>query len=207
MKTELCDIMNKYGSDKGQGRHNYTVFYDKTFKSLKNKSLNVFELGLGTNNLDIKSNMGANGIPGASLRGWKEYFPSSLIYGADIDERILFEEDRIKTFYCDQTNKSIIEDMWNNEILKNVLFDIIIEDGLHEFNANLIFLKNSLHKLKNNGYFIIEDLLPKTIELFENEIDILKEQFSDYTFEIIKLEHNNNFIDNNLLVIKNKNTR
>ena len=31
--------------------------------------------------------------------------------------------------------------MWNNEYLKDVKFDIIIEDGLHTFNANVFFLK------------------------------------------------------------------
>ena len=120
MKTELCNIMSKYGSDKGQGPHNYTIYYDEIFKSMRNKSLSLFELGLGTNNLDVKSNMGPNGKPGASLRGWKEYFINSKIYGADIDKRILFEEDDIKTFHCDQTNKSSIDEMWSNNLLKDI---------------------------------------------------------------------------------------
>jgi hypothetical protein len=165
--------------------------------------LNIFELGLGTNNIDTPSNMGKNGKPGASLRGWKEFFVNSKVYGADIDNRILFNEDRIETFYCNQKNVQDIDKMWNNDILKNILFDIIIEDGLHEFEANLIFLKNSLHKLKKGGFYICEDLLPITINLFENKKEELEKEFSDCTFEIVKLENKNNFYnDNNLLVIK-----
>lgn len=203
MKTELCNIMSKYGSDKGQGPHNYTIYYDEIFKSMRNKSLSLFELGLGTNNLDVKSNMGPNGKPGASLRGWKEYFRNSKIYGADIDKRILFEEDDIKTFHCDQTNKSSIDEMWSNNLLKDIFFDIIIEDGLHEFSANLIFLKNSLYKLNTNGYYIVEDLLPETVKMFEIEIENLKNEYPNHIFEIIKLENPNNYYgDNNLLVIK-----
>lgn len=203
MKTELCNIMSKYGSDKGQGPHNYTIYYDKIFKSIKNESINLFELGLGTNNLDVKSNMGPNGKPGASLRGWKEYFINSNIYGADIDKRILFEEDGIKTFHCDQTNKLSIDEMWNNTLLKDISFDIIIEDGLHEFGANLIFLKNSLSKLKTNGYYITEDLLPETVKMFKLEIENLKVEYPNYIFEIVQLENPNNYYgDNNLLVIK-----
>lgn len=203
MKTELCEIMSKYGSDKGQGPHNYTIYYEKIFNKIRNNNLKIFELGLGTNNLDVKSNMGVNGKPGASLRGWKEYFKNSFIYGADIDERILFEEERIKTFYCDQTDISSIEAMWKNEFLNDLYFDIVIEDGLHEFNANLNFLVNSLHKLKSNGYYIIEDLLPETVNLFDKEIKSLEQKFIGHSFEIVRLENENNYYgDNNLLVIK-----
>lgn len=202
MKTDLCDIMSKYGSDKGQGPHNYTIFYDEIFKNKKKENLNIFELGLGTNNLDVKSNMGAYGKPGASLRGWREYFENSYVYGADIDSRILFQEERIMTFYCDQTNKEIINSMWENEYLVNINFDIMIEDGLHEFDANLTFLENSLHKLKLGGYYIIEDLLPITIKKFEDEFSNLIVKFPNHTFKILKLENkNNNYGDNNLLVI------
>jgi hypothetical protein len=203
MKTELCEIMTKYGSDKGNGPHNYTIFYYELFKNKKNESLNIFELGLGTNNTDVPSNMGKNGKPGASLRGWRDFFINSNIYGADIDKRILFNENRIKTFYCDQKNEKIIKEMWNNEELKDLLFDIIIEDGLHEFQANLKFLTNTLYKLKLGGYYICEDLLPQTIIDFENEFNNLNRTFSNFSFEIIKLENSNNrYNDNNLLVIK-----
>jgi hypothetical protein len=35
-KTELCHIMTKYGSDKGNGSwHNYTIIYDYLFKNLR----------------------------------------------------------------------------------------------------------------------------------------------------------------------------
>jgi hypothetical protein len=47
--------MNKYGSDKGNGWHNYTKLYYKIFKDKRNDELNIFELGLGTNNINIPS--------------------------------------------------------------------------------------------------------------------------------------------------------
>lgn len=159
--TELCEIMGRNKSDKGNidltKSHNYTTLYFNLFKDLKDKHLNIFELGLGTNNTDVRSNMGVFGRPGASLFGWSEFFPNSFIYGADIDSRILFESDRIKTFYCDQTDPESIKKMWNNEILKEVKFDIIVEDGLHALNAQICFFENSIHKVKDGGYYIIED--------------------------------------------------
>ena len=111
--TELCKIMKKHGSDKGLGYHNYTTLYDKLFSSLKDTKINILEVGLGTNNVNIPSNMGVNGIPGASLRGWEEYFsnPESVIVGLDIDKDILFQTNKIKTFYCDQTDKNSINNI------------------------------------------------------------------------------------------------
>ena len=78
--TELCKIMGKSGSDKGNinlsnTAHNYTILYDYLFSHLKDKEIRLFELGLGTNNPNLPSSMGINGVPGASLYGWKEYFP------------------------------------------------------------------------------------------------------------------------------------
>ena len=203
MRTELCEIMTKYGSDKGFGVHNYTILYNELFFNIRNNQLNIFELGLGTNNTDVPSNMGASGVPGASLRGWREYFPNSNVYGADIDKRILFNENRIQCFYCDQTNPKIVTDMWNNPQLKDLLFDIIIEDGLHEFSSNLIFLENSLHKLKLGGIYICEDLKLETVKSFESILDSLKIKYLNYSFEIKILDNPNNFYnDNNLLIIK-----
>ena len=98
--TPLCEIMGRNLSDKGHinintSHHNYTTFYYSIFKDLCNKKLRVFELGLGTNNINIKSNMGKDGRPGASLYGWSEFFPNSEIFGADIDSEILFNTDKI----------------------------------------------------------------------------------------------------------------
>lgn len=201
MKTELCDIMLNCGSDKGLSWHNYTPFYHDKFQNLKNKKLNIFELGLGTNNVNIPSNMGVNGIPGASLRGWKEYFVESEIFGADIDKDILFNEDRIKTYFCDQTNKESIQEMWNNSDLKNKLFDIIIDDGLHELNANITFFENSFAKLKKDGLYIIEDVGNNKITNYRESLDLLKNKFN-FNYDVYSFEHQDNCYDNTLIVIK-----
>lgn len=155
--TDLCEIFNKYGSDKGN-YHNYSTFYNYIFSDIKDEILNIFEVGLGTNNIEVPSNMGIDGKPGASIRGWKDYFKNSNIYGGDVDKGCLFKEDRIKTFHIDQTNDDIIHKCWNNKSLKDVEFDILLDDGLHEYNANRNFFENSIHKLKNNGIYILEDI-------------------------------------------------
>lgn len=204
--TPLCEIMGRNKSDKGcitihQSWHNYTTFYYSIFKNLQNEKLRIFELGLGTNNINVPSNMGSSGRPGASLYGWEEFFTNSLIYGADIDKDILFNTEKIKTFYCDQTNPDIIKNMWNenNDLSEN--FDIIIEDGLHTFNANVCFFENSIHKLKPNGYYIIEDILLNEIPLFNNKMNEWRQLYKHLTFTLVKIPSSRNQFDNNLIVI------
>lgn len=202
-KTELCEIMTKYGSDKGNGKwHNYTIVYTELFKDLKFKEVNIFEVGLGTNNIDTPSNMGVYGKPGASLRGWRDYFTNenTKIFGGDIDKRVLFEEEKIKTFYMNQLDEKVIKNMWS-QISED--FDIIIDDGLHDYKANINFMVSSFDKLKINGYFIIEDILNEQIELFEKYFSN-----TNYNYQIVKLpppENESgpkNIYDNNLIIVK-----
>jgi len=203
--TPLCEIMGRNKSDKGHKNitdswHNYTTFYYSIFKDLQEKKLRIFELGLGTNNPNLPSNMGVNGRPGASLYGWKEFFSNSEIFGADIDTDILFNTDKIKTFYCDQKNEDAIKNMWNEKDLQDN-FDIIIDDGLHSFNANVCFFENSIHKLNPNGYFIIEDIIKKEEHLFTNKINEWKLQYNDCVFTLLTIPSFTNNWDNSLLVV------
>jgi len=203
--TPLCEIMGRNRSDKGDinitsSWHNYTTFYYSIFKNMCEKKLRIFELGLGTNNINILSNMGVNGTPGASLHGWSEFFPNSHIFGADIDKQILFNTDKINTFFCDQTNPEIIKNMWNEPIL-NENFDIIIEDGLHTFLANVIFFENSIHKLNVNGYYIIEDISKYEEHLFTEKIKEWEVKYADCLFNLLKIPSLVNNNDNILLVI------
>ena len=206
--TPLCEIMGRHKSDKGNinitsSWHNYTTFYYSIFKDLREKKLRIFELGLGTNNVNVPSNMGPNGIPGASLYGWSDFFPNSEIFGADIDSEILFNTNKIKTFYCDQTNPDIIKNMWVEPSLQKN-FDIIIEDGLHKFDANVCFFENSIHKLNSNGYFIIEDILIEEEYLFINQIKKWEILYNDCLFKLLKIQSSCNNDDNNLLVVFKK---
>jgi len=206
--TLLCEIMGRNKSDKGNENissswHNYTTFYYSIFNNIREKQLRIFELGLGTNNINLPSNMGINGRPGASLYGWCEFFPNSDIFGADIDNDILFNTDKINTFFCDQTNAQIIQKMWDEAKLQEK-FDIIIDDGLHSFDANVCFFENSIHKLKPNGYFIIEDILNYEENLFINKIKEWETQYTDCLFTLLKIPSQQNIYDNNLLVVFRK---
>ncbi len=195
--TEMCRVMTKFGSDKGKNK--YTPLYSALFKDYRDKPLRVFELGLGSNKLDVLSNMGVFGAPGASLRGWRQLFPHAHVYGADIDRGILFEENRIKTFYCDQLDPSSILELWSYPDLRGGV-DIIIEDGLHTFEANVSFLEGSLDHLCPGGIYVCEDIgWDRVGEWCDRLETIYSKQYPTYEFAFVVLSNRGS---NNLLVVR-----
>jgi len=203
--TPLCKIMIRENSDKGIARHNYTTVYNALLSDWRQKQIDVFEMGIGTNNTGFAFNMGKNGTPGASLRGWGYYFPNAQIFGADVDRGSLFAEEQIKTYYCDQLDSSAIQNMWN-EIGNAKKFDLILDDGLHTYDANISLFVNSIDKLSKNGYYIVEDVKIDDLERWEIIIqeEYLK-KYSDLVFLTIKVPNRplRNIKDNNLVVIFN----
>jgi SAM-dependent methyltransferase len=198
--TKLCRVMTKYGSDKGRA-HNYTTVYSALFKGRYQQTLRIFELGLGSNNPDVPSSMGVFGVPGASLRGWRELFPHGVVYGADIDRGILFQENRIKTFYCDQLDRSSIRELWSHPELHGGV-DIIIEDGLHTFEANVSFLEESLDHLRPGGIYICEDIMWNCVDEWCSRLEtIYSKQYPTHEFAFVVLPDHGNQA-NNLLVVR-----
>ena len=201
----LCD---KYGSDKGEVKppvhlfdwpsHNYTDYYSSLFAHCRPFIRKVFECGLGTNNLKYTANMGVNGKPGASLRIWRDYFPNAEIIGADIDREVLFEEERIKTYYMDQTDPAAIAAFWQEAGMTDI--DLMVDDGLHEFHAGVCLFENSIDKLAEHGIYIIEDVL-------QSDLVKYKDYFLNkpYVTECINMMRVNVALgDNNLVVIRKR---
>jgi hypothetical protein len=155
--TQVGRIFKEHKSDKSFPIHRYDLVYQPIFDSVDIEAdCNILEIGIGTNNTDIVSHMGKAGIPGASLFAYRDFFTNANIFGADIDKRILFESDRIKTTYVDQLNIESFEVMHNN--LGNPELDIFIEDGLHSVPASLNSLNYAIKHVKQGGFIILEDL-------------------------------------------------
>lgn len=153
---KLGDILRAKGSDKST-THDYYRVYQPILKLLLRDSarINLTEIGLGTNNLDTLSNMGVLGTPGASARAFRDFSSNINIYGADVDNRILFQEERIQTTYVDQLEPNTI-----NELIQKSHPDILIDDGLHAFRANFNVLNSFISYAKDNAdkWLIVEDV-------------------------------------------------
>jgi len=171
----LKTALDRHGSDKAAG-HNYHHLYAAILAD-RNAIQSVFEVGLGTNNQDVVSHMGANGKPGASLRAFRDFLPNAQIYGADVDSRILFEEDRIRTFKVDQTIPATFTQL-QPELPTEI--DLIIDDGLHAPNANLATLAFGLTRVRKGGWVVVEDISPTAKEIWDVAAALLPDGCQSY---------------------------
>jgi hypothetical protein len=182
-QSEVNLLADKYGSDKGESTdknnpypwpsHNYADVYELMFRLRRNDVKLLVECGMGTNNPNLRSTMGSSGKPGASLRLWRDYFKNANIIGIDIDREILFQEDRITTFHCDQTSQKSISKFVQDASLGNASCDIIIDDGLHEFHAGKTLFEGLINFLTEDGIYVIEDV---------NHVDYIS--YKDYFLEL-----------------------
>jgi len=140
--------------------------------------------------------MGPAGKPGASLRVWRDYFPNARIFGGDIDRDILFTEDRISTFHVDQTDPLSVGSMWS-EIGGGV--DLIVDDGLHQFEAGKTLFENSIAFLAKEGIYIIEDVQVTDLLRYHRFFSE-----TEYFFDIVNLHRKGLSLEDNSLVVIRK---
>lgn len=146
---ELAGLFKRYGSDKST-RHNYHLIYSYLLKGRRNDHLNILEIGLGKPSASVTADC-------ASSKAFRDWTTKADIYGADIEERLLFNEERIKTFWVDQTKPETMKELAK----KLPKFDLIIDDGLHTPWANFNTIGFALPLLKEEGTLVIEDILPR----------------------------------------------
>ncbi|OBJ35701.1 hypothetical protein A5630_08840 [Mycolicibacterium mucogenicum] len=207
----LCEL---HGSDKGEVQkggkarrrswptHTYTDFYEMLFGQKREAVRSVIECGLGTNNPSRESSMGVTGTPGASLRVWREYFPHADVVGIDIDKDILFTEDRIRTYYCDQTDASSVQEFKSAAAIPAGSVDVIIDDGLHKFHAGKCLFENTFDLLKDDGVYIIEDVTLRDRQAYDEYFSDCRQ---DLVFQIVRLHRPGIALwDNSLIVIRKK---
>lgn len=142
MVTPLCELANKYGSDKSPTHkglrpgHSYTPFYYELFKDRPVKRL--LEIGVET---------------GASLRMWRDFFPEAIIVGLDIDRQTIFMEGRIYTLIGDSSDAESAREFGNA-----APFDIIIDDGEHDPESQYLTWRNFFPLLEHGGTYVVEDV-------------------------------------------------
>ena len=143
----------------------------------------ILEIGIGTQLPHAISTMGPTWSPGGSLRALAELFPSSKVYGGDIDESIFFHEERIECLYIDQLDQDSLAaavDRISNQV------DICVDDGLHAPIANLNTLLALRGQLKHMRFLCIEDISPCAIDVWRLVGSVI--QLSGISCAIIQVE-------------------
>lgn len=138
--NDLQKIFLESGTDKGPSQHNYGLFYDRHLAKFRTQPGLLLEIGVQG---------------GGSLRGWGRYLPEFRVVGVDIDKACLAQaDDRHEVLIADQSNKQQLESLAK----KLGPFDIIVDDGSHIYEHQILTLKTLLRHLKPGGVYILEDL-------------------------------------------------
>lgn len=162
LAKNLKGSFDRHGSDKATG-HNYHIAYAQVIELIQLAPNGMMEIGLGSNNRKIASNMGRKASPGASLRAFEENTVGPL-FGCDIDQDALFETPRTKCFVLDQLDR---EGLWSLAQDWNPKLDLLIDDGLHSITANINSLALGLLLTHNDGIVVIEDIRSNSLSLWE----------------------------------------
>jgi hypothetical protein len=128
--------------------------------------------------------MGPDGRPGASLRGFRDWAPQATVFGADVDQRVLFSDERITTYYVDQLQTSTLRALAAH--FPPHSFDLVIDDGLHTPEANVNFLEIALGLVRDDGWIVVEDVAEKHLSFWSFVSWALKGHFE---VRFIKTSH------------------
>jgi hypothetical protein len=164
---DLNELATRHGTDKHDKAHSYAYTYEKYLKDIRLDIKRIFEIGI---------------YNGYSARMWKEYCPNTIIHALDIDPRCTeTNEDRIIVHIGDQENPTYL-----NKLISEIGadFDIIIDDGGHQMQQQIVSFNTLFQYVKPGGLYVIEDIhtaywqSPNT----KTTIDMLKSLIDDVNF-------------------------
>jgi len=145
----LDNLALKYQTDKSSKVHYYTRWYEKYFDNIRDKELKILEIGV---------------LHGSSTKMWEEYFPNSDIFGLDILDLKHLDTKRLTTIQGSQSDKYFLRKV----IDQYGPFDIIIDDGSHKGSDMRTSFEELFPLLKNDGYYVIEDLCTNYFQFDEH---------------------------------------
>jgi 8-demethyl-8-alpha-L-rhamnosyltetracenomycin-C 2'-O-methyltransferase len=157
MRTPLCELALKHGTDKA-GYHEYTRVYYEILKDFKPKV--VLEIGIGHPG-SVRMVDGYKA--GASLRMWEEFFPEGDIYGLDNLEFVLVNDRRVPILINEGRIHSLLADQRSAESLLSAVrkigksFDLIVDDGSHFPSDQILSVQTLIPFLAPGGIYIVED--------------------------------------------------
>jgi hypothetical protein len=120
----------------------YFDIYDRHFRKFVGDDVHVLEIGV---------------YSGGSLEMWRHYFgPKCHVYGVDIEEACkAYENDHTKIFIGDQEDR----EFWKDFKDRVPAIDILIDDGGHTSEQQIVTLEEMLPHLRPGGVYLCEDVI------------------------------------------------
>lgn len=142
----------------------YFDVYERHLSKFVGKAPKILEIGV---------------LGGGSIELWLKYFgEGTQVIGVDIDPRCLeYKYDGNATVLMgDQSSPQF----WDEFLDKNTDFDIIIDDGSHVMEHQILTLQKTFPHLKTGGVFICEDTHTSYWPKWNGEYD-KKDTFLNYS--------------------------
>lgn len=137
----LDDLALESGADKGSNYHNYTEIYARYFAPLKDQPIKLLEIGI---------------YKGSSVKLWEKYFPFGELNFVDITfDHVEYFSKKSHYFLANQESP---EELQKVVAKTGGEFDIIIDDGGHTMNQQIVSFRTLFPYVKSGGIYIIEDL-------------------------------------------------
>src|SRR3984893_11749803 len=145
LANEINSLL-KYFSEHREGRgiwkfNHYFESYERHFARFRGHEVHVLEIGI---------------YSGGSLEMWQSYFgPGCKIYGVDIEPRCkVYETESVRVFIGDQADRGF----WKRFKKEVPTLDIVIDDGGHIPEQQIVSLEELLPHLRPAGVYLCEDV-------------------------------------------------
>lgn len=173
--TSIENLAKWNGTDKLD--HGYMPLYGALFEPFRFDPVRILEIGFAK---------------GRGARMLAEYFPRGIIHCLDYQrskvvpylDNILSKDvkDRIFVWQCDQSQKedleSAIKDIIRSSKSPNIQFQVIIDDGSHVPEHQILSFETLFPYVMGGGYYAIEDMhlayvdgQHKTVEYFHSLVN------------------------------------
>jgi hypothetical protein len=145
-QTEPPNPLRSFFESRREGRgiwkwKHYFDIYDRHLSRFRGREIRILEIGI---------------YSGGSLDMWREYFGAQCrIYGVDIEPACKnYESDCVKVYIGDQADRNF----WTRFKKEVPPFDIVIDDGGHRPEQQIVSIEELLPHLRPGGVYICEDV-------------------------------------------------
>jgi hypothetical protein len=163
------NVLKKYFDSHSSGRtiwkwEHYFDVYHRHLSKFRGRDVRVMEIGV---------------LGGGSLEMWHAYFGSQCtVYGVDIDPACRqYEGERTKILIGDQQDRAF----WHSVKSTVAPLDIIIDDGGHEAEQQIVTLEEMLPHTRSGAVYICEDV-HQSNQMFLPYVSGIVTELSEFTF-------------------------
>lgn len=142
----------------------YFESYDHFFSKYRSKNITFVEIGV---------------LGGGSLFMWRDYFgPNARIIGVDLNPNAKkWEAEGFEIYIGSQSDT----EFWEGFIENVGLIDVVLDDGGHTYEQQIITTEALLKSMKNGGIIVIEDTHTSYMDRFGPK----SKSFIEYTKKLI----------------------